>query len=225
MVQRSLRFLMLLFVVGCFVTAPQLRADSMPAISFTSSSENFTNGSWSLGFQFTTNVATDVTALGFYNALLNGGTSGISAGCACGEVGIYDSTGTLLTSATVTGSDTAVNFFNYASIAPIVLASGGTYYAVAETGSAQYTFDTTGFTTSADINFVQDAYVSSTTLAFPTTSDGVTAADGGAYFGANFEETAATSTVPEPATLPLLAVGMVGTALGFFKRRKGLQSA
>jgi hypothetical protein len=177
------------------------------AITFTSSPNNFTNGTWSLGWEFTTSAPINVTALGFYNATLNGGSSGLNAGCMCGEVGIYNATGTLLVSAIVTNSDPALSFFNYASISPIALSAGGTYYVAAETGLADYTFYTTGFSVNPGIDFVQDAYFFSSTLAFPAYSVGITAADGGGFFGPNFKV-----NVSEPSTLTLLSV-LMGLAL------------
>jgi hypothetical protein len=105
-------------------------------------------------------------------------------------------------------------FFNYASIPTLALAAGQTYFIEAETGSADYTGSThtgftTGFSESPNINYITDAYVSSTTLAFPTGSEGITAADGGGQFGPNFEET----PVPEPSSLMLLLFGGGSLAL------------
>ena len=64
------------FCIGCGVlllllaAAVPSRADE-PAISFTGTTVNGTTGAFSLGFEFTTNNAIDVSALGFYNASLN----------------------------------------------------------------------------------------------------------------------------------------------------------
>lgn len=72
---------------------------------------------WSLGFQFTTNTSLDVTALGFYDAAQTGGSQGLSGCSGCGEVGIYNSTGTLLVSALVTTSGTLIGDFYYVPVA------------------------------------------------------------------------------------------------------------
>jgi uncharacterized protein DUF4082/PEP-CTERM motif-containing protein len=194
-----------------------LRA-STAAIDFTGTTVNGTTGAFSLGWEFSTNVAIDVTALGFYNASLNGGDNSFQNGtCDCGEVGIFNTSGTLLTSATVTSAGPVNGFFNYASIPTLALAAGQSYFIEAETGSADYTGSTntgftTGFSESPDINYITDAYISSTTLAFPTGSEGITAADGGGQFGPNFEETPA-SAVPEPSSLQLLLWGFGSLAL------------
>jgi hypothetical protein len=188
-----------------------------PAVSFTGVSTNFSNGSFSLGWDFTTNVAIDVTALGYYNASLTGGDDTFQDGtCSCGDVGIYDASMDLLASTTVTSADPVIGFFNYAPITTLVLAAGETYYIMGETGTSDYTYAPTGFAVSPDISFVHDGYASSDTLAFPTGSSLLNATDAG-WFSANFEETPA-SAVPEPSSLLLLVAGMLG--LGGIARRK-----
>src|SRR6202021_3946845 len=106
----------------------------------------------SLGWQFTTNSAVDVTALGFYDASTTGGTQGLAGCVGCGEVGIYNSTGTLLVSGLVTTAGTQVGDFYYVNVPLTLLSPGQTYYVVAETGNAQYTWNTNGFSVNSDIN-------------------------------------------------------------------------
>jgi len=209
------------FAIGCalllLLAALPSRADT-PAISFTGTTVNGTTGAFSLGFEFTTNGTIDVSALGYYNASLNGGDSSFQNGtCNCGEVGIFNAGGTLLASTTVTGADPVNGFFNYTSIPTLTLAAGQNYFIEAETGTSDYTGSlntgfTTGFSVSPDINYITDAYISSTTLAFPTGSEGLTVSDGGGEFGPNFEESAA---VPEPSSLPLLCTGLLALVAAF----------
>jgi hypothetical protein len=167
-------------------------------------------------------VAIDVSALGFFDATLtNSGDIGLGDCSGCGEVGIYNSAGSLLVSGLATTSGTKIGDFYYVSVATTLLAAGQDYYAVAETGNADYTFATNGFATSPDINYITDAYAFSSTLAFPDGSEG-----GGGFFGANFEETAA-ATVPEPSSLLLLAT-LLGSLVFFAGTRfatKGSSSA
>jgi hypothetical protein len=210
-------FCFLAVLVGlAMVFPPGLLAD-VPAVSFTGVTTNYTDGSWSLGFEFSTNTAVNVTALGFYDAAQTGGSVGLGTCSGCGEVGIYNSTGTLLVSGLATTSGTLVGDFYYVPVATTLLAAGQDYYAVAETANADYTYFTTGFGVNSNINFIQDAFVSSTTLAFPTSSDGYTAADGGAWFGANFE-TSGSTEIPEPGSFVLFGTGALGVA-GMLRRK------
>jgi hypothetical protein len=54
-------------------------------------------------------------------------------------VGIYNSSGTLLVSGTVTPESPLTSYFLYVSVAPIVLPVGNGYVIAAATGSDQYT--------------------------------------------------------------------------------------
>jgi hypothetical protein len=190
-----------------------LMASSSPAIGFTGLNSNPDNtlntGPYSLGWEFSTNTAIDVTALGFFDATLaNASYTGLGNCTGCGEVGIYNSTGTLLVSTSVTTSGTEVGDFYYATVPTTLLAAGQDYYIVEETGNAYYTYNPTGFFVNPNISYIDDAYHStySSTLAFPNISDGPGTTG---IFGPNFEETPATSAVPEPSSLPLLGFGLV----------------
>ncbi len=177
-----------------------------PAVSFTGVTTNSTNGSWSLGWEFSTNTAINVSALGFYDATLSGGSVGLGNCSGCGEVGIYDSTGTLLVSGLVSTSGTQVGDFFYVSVPTTLLGAGQNYYVAAETGNADYTWNPTGFGVDSNINYLNGAYIFSSTLAFPSAP--------------NFQETAAVVATPEPSSLLLLAAGWLAAGvLMFFGRR------
>jgi hypothetical protein len=179
-------------------------------VDFTGVTTDFTNGNWSLGWSFTTNGPVTITKLGFYDA----GQDGLAQDHA---VGIYDSSGNLLVSTTVLTTDPLTSWFRFHDITPLTLAGSETYYIQAVTGSENYTYFTTGFTVDPSINFIQDAWVlgAGGALAFPDSTAGITQADGGAYFGPNFDST----PVPVPPTLLLLASGLLGLG-GWRKFRK-----
>lgn len=190
-------------------TRPAL-ADT-PAIDFTTPTVDFTNNTWSLGFKFTTNTNITVNSLGFYDDQKNGLSERH-------EVGIYDSLQNLLASTVVTTADPLDGFFRYASIVPLNLAAGQTYYVAGTTGGENYTWDPTGFTVDPAITFNSDKYVVSTVLAFP--GDGPDNVHG--YFGPNFKlDGSVAPQVPEPGSLALLVgVAVPGGLLALRRARR-----
>src|SRR5436309_3045285 len=101
--RRTLATLSATLLLGLGLTISSARADT-PAIDFTSPTANYTNGSWSLGWEFTVNQAIDVTSVGFYDDQRNGLTAGH-------PVGIFDAATNLLASATVAPGDPLTGFF------------------------------------------------------------------------------------------------------------------
>ena len=177
------------------------------AVDFASVQHNITVGNGSLGFEFSTNAAIFVTSLGYYDDLKNGLTQDH-------DVGIYDVAGTLLVSTQVRNADPLAGFFHFRAITPFLLARGQTYFIQGVTGAENYTWATNGFVVDPSINFIADAYFNPEggILAFPNGSNGLTAAQGGGWFGPNFDAT----PVPVPTTLLLLASGLLG--LGGWRR-------
>lgn len=172
-------------------------------VDFTTPTVDSTSGQWSLGYEFTTNQVVTVTGLAFYDDQKNGLTQPH-------DVGIYDSSGVLLASVMVTDSDPLMSWFRVQNLdTPLILAAGQTYYVAAETGTENYTWNPGGFSVNPAINFVSSAYINSATLAFPGLPDSTVG-----YFGANF----VLSTIPEPTTLTLLGIGLVG--LGILRRKR-----
>jgi hypothetical protein len=188
-------------------------------ISFTGAGDVYNTGNpYVLGFEFSPNTSIDVTALGFFDAAQVDQSVGEYVGLAtctgCGEVGIYDSSGNLLVSTQVTTSGTLTGDFYYKSVSSTLLTAGKNYYIVAEAGSADYAYGTTGFSVSPSITYVEDAWIESSTLAYPTSTSDYTASEGGAYFGPNFEVAA---SAPEPSSFVLLGAGLL--TVGLFMNR------
>ena len=161
-----------------------------------------------VGWTFQPTMDISVTALGTFNTLpLNL------------EVGLWNASGALLASSTITASATPVNQSLYESIAPVTLDADQTYYiaAFSPSGAFQALALSPNFAppdgiavTSPDIQLGTIATENNGIFQFPDNTTG--APPDSAIIAANFEFT----PVPEPATFNLLGIG----SLAFFARRR-----
>ena len=187
-------------------------AAAIPAVSFTPvTGESLTNGPYTLGWEFSLSSAGTVTALGAFNSTGTGLAESH-------DVGIWDSTGTLLVSATVAAGtvDPLIGQFRYASVSTITLGPG-TYEigALWLDGADNNTFpgDVATVNTIPSLTFIQNSFVAGGTLADPTNTTG----SNDSYFGPNFL-VGTRSVTPEPGTLVLLGSGLLG-AVGVIRRK------
>jgi hypothetical protein len=180
------------------------------------------NGSYSLGFEFTTTTASLVSSLGYFQDPAAPLTQNH-------DVGLYQllpgGVNQLLASATVTPAGTAVGDFLYTALtAPVTLTAGGDYVLAGVSGPTDpYFFSVqdpnmpgnVGLTTAPGFSYVQDRYDVSGTLVLPTQTDPVSEPG---FFGPNL----LSSPVPEASTTVsfglLLALGL-GAAVGVKKRK------
>ncbi|MEE8155477.1 MAG: DUF4082 domain-containing protein [Phycisphaerales bacterium] len=176
------------------------------ALDFSSVIIDTTNGSWSLGWEFTANADIVVTELGFYDDLMNDLVESH-------EVGIFDLAGNLLVSGTVNPGDPLNSWWRFTDVPDTALSAGDSYVIAAVTLTENYTWNPIGFVTAPEISFVVDRWVSSFRLDFPTESDG-----GGliGWFGPNF------NFVPGPGGIALLLLGgLIGTRRRRCRARTG----
>jgi hypothetical protein len=190
------------------------KADTVGLTSVTGGILATSGGDQLYGWIFTVNAPITVTSLGVFD----NGSDGLSVSH---SVGIFnETTEALLDSTTVpagTGG-TLIDGFRYESVSPISLTQGDTYVIVMtmpNQNSDFQTIDATSETTASQITYVNSAFGSSSTLAFPPTSDNGAFAPG--MFGPNFTF-ASNAVTPEPSSIVLLGTGVLSMA-GFARRR------
>jgi len=167
------------------------------------------NPPFTLGWSFTANSNIDVLDLGVFDDAQNGLVDSH-------QVGLWNSTGTLLGSTTVPSGTGATldDQFRMVGVSPIVLLAGQQYFigALYTTGDDPMIFPggATNFATASQITFNNSSFIAGSTLADPTVNGGTEPA----YFGPNFEF----SATPEPGSFVLLGTGLLGFA-GVLRRR------
>ena len=180
----------------CLLAAGGLRAGSV-AFTVSGGVTDFTSDSYTIGNQFSTNNAITVTDLGVYS---------ISGLAEAYQVGLWNSSGTLLASATVPAT-AASGQFVYVAIAPVALAPGQVYQIgeLIDSTATWLAFPTV--TSAPEVTFIHGVYDGSfsLTLTDPTTDTIASNAALSGAFGPSFEFV--NSSVPEPSTFWFLAAG------------------
>jgi hypothetical protein len=176
------------------------------AFSFSSSNPLTTICCGTYGFQFTPTTNVLVDSVGY----LDIGQDGLAAGH---QVGIWNSGGTLLTSATVTTGDSTLagavldgSQFRYTSITPLLLSAGQTYTIGGEEDASDLIYYDNLATQTSNV----PSLLSVSSVGYYFVNNGFvdpTNTIGNHYDVVNFTASAA---VPEPSTTVLMIVGLAG---------------
>ncbi len=181
-----------------------------PAVTYTSTSTDFDSRPFTLGYEFTLSSAVTVDALGYW----------VDGNGDDHDVGIWNSSGNLLTSTTVLGTDPVTANFAWASVSDLTLGPG-TYTIGGQLNQTvsgnEFPAAALGVSTIPGFTWVADEQIEGTGLVFPTEVDGGYGNNG--ILTVDFSVTSGNS-VPDGAS----TLGMVGGAmvlLGALRRRFG----
>lgn len=185
-------------------------AAQQTAVNLITPGAEYSGSPFTLGFEFTVSSPVSITALGVYDS----GADGLTAPA---SIGLYDTSGNLLTSGNIAaGGGTLDGLFRYVTITPFSLTPGTDYVIGSyESDNASSLGTDQGGTGTINplVTIIQDRYNENGSLAYPDLSDGHS---GGAWLGANFQFSI--SGVPEPATWAMMLIGF--GAIGFALRRR-----
>lgn len=201
-------------ILATLALAPAANAQTAGLTSFTGGSTfgSFNGTDMTIGWTFTTNKDITVTSLGFYDA------SPSTPLAQDHEVGLWNSSGTLLTSADVSTTDPIDSNFRYATNVAAELTSGSTYY-IGALISSPFTdlYVTSASSVTVDSALTFDGTARSGTsgsLEFPSITT-----SGNGRFGPNFLFTATSAATPEPGSVALF-VGMMTVGAGVLRKRR-----
>jgi Domain of unknown function (DUF4082)/PEP-CTERM motif len=191
-------------------------------VDFSSDPGPFGHSGFNLGWSFTANANVEVVGLGNW-------AGGVTAPPEDDgypkpqQVGLWNSSGTLLASVYVTGNEMLVGSapWVFESIAPVELVAGQTYVVGAQ-GGALYTgqvsdanFDPR-ITCGEDLSYDLADPESNSPLFEPNKTDGFPPSEAG-WFGANVQ---LLSAVPEPSTWAMMLLGFAGIGVAGWRAQR-----
>ncbi|MBI5208294.1 MAG: PEP-CTERM sorting domain-containing protein [Candidatus Firestonebacteria bacterium] len=206
--KKSKFFSVVLFLVFLnFASYTYADITPLDGVDFNVPMVNYTNGSWSLGWEFTPKYNVTADKLGFYDDYRNGLTESH-------KVGLFDMNKNLLRYTIVDNSNPwgVLNdgyFFKWNGIKPIDLIAGEHYVVAAVTGSENYTWNPYDFTEKW-ATYITERESPGNALIYPENTYGITG-----IFGPNIGVT------PEPSSIILFGIGL--SSMFFIKRKNFLK--
>ena len=203
---RSLTLQAVMLAITLFASLGMAQADYIPAITFSSYSDSNATSDSTRGYNFDVTAPVYVAGLSIFDA----GGNGLAESH---EVGLWNSAGTLLASVLIdsgtTNSLDSSGKFRYMLLNSVLSLAVDTGYRVGgfflnESLDIQ-AFNIPSIATATGISFMGGASVENSILAFPSddlTFPNIRSLPGGSLLLTD-------SPVPEPATLPLLAAGVL----------------
>lgn len=180
-------------------------AQISPAFEYTATQTLNEGNPYTLGFSFNLSQATTINALGYWS----GGN------LTSHQVGIWNTSGALLASGTVSAADPLQGHYRYDSIAPLLLGAGD-YVIGGQYFNGIFPSNLSGVTTAPGYTWTGDRQLFGG-FAFPTVDTGGSYGQNGIAL-VNFS-IGGIAAVPEPGTwaMMLLGFGAIGVSL---RRRK-----
>ncbi len=198
-------------IAAAIAFATPAAAQITPAFEFTSANVVSDGRPYTLGFAFDLTAPTTINGLGYWADGLQGTTH---------QVGIWNSSGTLLAVGNVSNADALVGHYRYDSITPLLLGTGSYVIGGQFFSNGTFPVQLAGVSRDPAMSYIADRQIQGG-FAFPTQSYGTYGPQGIALVNYSIAQT---SAVPEPASWAMMLVGFGGIGMSLRRRKRACLS-